>query len=115
MSKDVKEEVLNQESINETEQIKEEIKEKKKKKNTKRIIFNVIMTIFFLIIIVESIVGIINMQRLNDDKKPIWYINKEYEKTELKEETTYNLGLYKIVKTETSKKTKIALKPFFMN
>lgn len=86
----------------------------KKKKQVGKIIYNVIVTIFFLIVVFEAAIGIVNMQRINDEKKPVWYISKSEEKTDKKEETTYNLGLYKIVKTETSKRTKIALKPFFM-
>lgn len=86
----------------------------KKKRKTGKIIYNVVVTILFLVVLFEAIIGIINMQRLNDDKKPVWYMNKSYEKTDKKEETTYNLGLYKIVKTETTKETKIALKPFFL-
>ena len=89
-------------------------KPKKKKKKVGKIIYNVVVTILFLIVLFEAIIGIINMQRLNDDKKPIWYMSKTEEKTDKKEETVYNLGLYKIVKTETTKQTKIALKPFFL-
>ena len=114
---EIKEETV--EEVKAVEEIKEENfedKEAKKRKRRKirKIIYNIIVTILFLIIVAEAAIGIINMQRLNDDKEPIWYMSKKYEENELKKETTYNLGLYKIIKTDTSKRTKIALKPFFM-
>ena len=54
------------------------------------------------------------MQKINNDEKPIWYISKKEKKTEDKTQTIYNLGLYKIVKTDTAKQTKTSLKPFFI-
>ena len=113
--------------MEENNEIKEEIKveakeetqedkeaKKRKARKVRKIIYNIVVTILFLVIIAEAAIGIVNMQRLNDDKEPVWYMSKKYEETSLKKETTYNLGLYKIIKTDTSKRTKIALKPFFM-
>ena len=54
------------------------------------------------------------MQRLNEDKEPIWYINKKEEVTKFKSETTYNLGLYRIVKTKEGTEKRTELKPFFL-
>ena len=54
------------------------------------------------------------MNRISNDQKPVWYLNKKVTESELKTETEYNLGLYKIVKTDTSKKTTVTLKPFFI-
>ena len=88
---------------------------KKEKKSVGRIIVDILVWILFAIIIAEAAVGIINMQRINDEKKPVWYLNKKEVVTENKKEVTYNLGLYKIVKTDTAKETKTTLKPFFMN
>ena len=88
---------------------------KKEKKSVGRIIVDILVWILFAIIIAEAAVGIINMQRINDEKKPVWYLNKKEVVTENKKEITYNLGLYKIVKTDTAKETKTTLKPFFMN
>ena len=110
------EELDNFETIDENEKL-EEIKEekpRKKKKKIGRIIGNIIVTLLFLVIIAEATIGIINMQRINDDKEAIWYISKKDNSNEVKKEVIYNLGLYKIVRTDTSKKTKIALKPFFV-
>ena len=87
---------------------------KKKKKKIGKIIFNIITSLLFIVIILEIIVGVVNMNRISNDEEPVWYLNKTTNETELKTETVYNLGLYKIVKTDTSKKTKITLKPFFI-
>ena len=93
---------------------KEEKPIKKEKKKKFRIISDLIIFVLFLIILLEAVIGIINMQKLNNEEEPIWYLNSKTTKTELKTETTYNLGLYKIVKTDTAKKTTIQLKPFFI-
>ncbi|MDD6223788.1 MAG: hypothetical protein PUB18_02180 [bacterium] len=87
---------------------------KKKKKSTIRRVFNVIYYILFTIIVLEAIIGIINMKRLNDGQEPILYINSKKEETTNKVTTSYNLGLYKIIKTDTEKDTRIVLKPFFI-
>ena len=86
----------------------------KNKKKIGKIIFNVITSILFIIILLEAIIGIVNMNRISNDQKPIWYLDKKVTESELKTETEYNLGLYKIVKTDTSKKTTVTLKPFFI-
>lgn len=105
---------LDKEELETQKVIREEIKEKRKKRKIGKIIGNIIMTIAFLLIVFEAAIGIINMQRINEEKEPIWYLSTKKEETELKTEITYNLGLYKIVKTDTSKKTTTALRPFFM-
>lgn len=109
----IKEE-LDKEELEEQKEIRKEIKERKHKRRIGKIIGNIIMTILFLFIVFEAAIGIINMQRISDEKEPIWYLNTETKETELKTETTYNLGLYKIVKTDTAKKTTTSLRPFFM-
>ena len=86
----------------------------KKKKKVGKIVFNTITTILFIVILLEAVVGIVNMNRISNDQKPVWYLNKKVTESELKTETEYNLGLYKIVKTDTSKKTTVTLKPFFI-
>ena len=54
------------------------------------------------------------MQKINNGEEPIWYLDVETTETELKTVTKYNLGLYRIVKTDTAKETKTTLKPFFI-
>ena len=103
----------NNDEIN-IQNIDKPIQQQKKKKKKFRIISDLIIFVVFLIILLEAIIGIINMQKLNNEEEPIWYLNSKTTKTELKTETTYNLGLYKIVKTDTAKKTTIQLKPFFI-
>jgi len=114
VNKEIINEASNDEKVNNQEEIKKEIKERRKKRKIGRIIGNIVITVLFLIIIFEAAIGIINMQRINDEKDPVWYLSTNTVETDLKTETTYNLGLYKIVKTDTSKKTTISLKPFFM-
>ncbi len=105
---------LNKEELERDTKINNQIIERRKKRKMGKIISNIIMTIIFLVLVFEAAIGIINMQRINDEKEPIWYLSKKAEETELKTEVTYNLGLYKIVKTDTSKKTTTALRPFFI-
>ncbi len=105
---------LDNEELEAQKEIKKEIKERKRKRRIGKIIGNIIMTIIFLFLVFEAAIGIINMQRISNEKEPIWYLNTKTTETELKTETTYNLGLYKIVKTDTSKKTTTSLRPFFI-
>ena len=125
---ELKEEVL--EEIREEEELKRKVKkeieeqelkdeldryeDKRKRRKVGRVITNIILTILFLFILFETVMGILDMQRINDDKEPLWYINSKTEVTEKKETTTYDLGLYKIVRTDDQKATKITLKPFFL-
>ena len=99
------------------EQLREEIEEfedRRQKRRVGRVITNIILIALFLFVLFETVMGILDMQRINDDKDPLWYIDSKTETTEKKTETTYNLGLYKIVRTDDSKATKITLKPFFL-
>ena len=99
------------------EQKREELKEYKstsRKRSVGRIISRIIWTILFLFILFETVIGILDMNRLNNDKEPVWYFSSKTEKEKNKTETTYNLGLYVIVKTVDGKETKITLKPFFL-
>lgn len=89
-------------------------KKPKKKKKIARIIINTITLIFVLVIIAEVAVGIINMQRISNKEEPVWYLTTKTIEKDSKTITQYNLGLYRIVKTDTSKETKITLKPFFI-
>lgn len=98
-----------------SEVIEEQVVPKKKKKKIGRVILNVFTTILFIVIVLEAAVGIINMNRISNKEEPVWYLSTKTTETELKTVTEYNLGLYKIVKTDTSKETKITLKPFFLN
>ena len=110
----------NIETINEPEVIStstsvmEEPKKKKKKKKLGRIITDVLLFLLFIVIVFEIVIGMVNMQRISDEKEPVWYLSSKKVETDLKNEVIYNLGLYKIVKTDTSKKTTVSLKPFFI-
>ena len=110
-------EVETKEEVEELKEIKSDVKEIKKeikKKKVGRIIINIILWGFFLVVILEAAVGIINMQRINDEKEPIWYLDKKVTTSNKEEKTVYNLGLYKIVKLDNAKQTKTSLKPFFV-
>ena len=113
-NEEVKDELI--ETIKE-EELKDELNKyegKRKKRRVFRAITNIILTIVFLVIIFEMVMGILDMQRINDDKDPIWYMSSKTETTEKKTVTSYDLGLYKIVRTDDQKATKITLKPFFL-
>ncbi len=85
-----------------------------KKKGIGRIIIKIVSTIFVLLVLLNTIIGVIGMQNVNDGKEPIWYIDSKEEKSGNKTEKTYNLGLYVIVKTKEGNKLKTVLKPFFL-
>lgn len=97
----------------ENENVNVETKPKKKKKKIGKIIVDILVGLLFIVIVFETVIGMVNMQKINNEEKPVWYISKKEETNNLKTETTYNLGLYKIVKTDTAKKTTVTLKPFF--
>ena len=79
-----------------------------------RIIYRTISALITLLIIFEVAIGAINMNKINNEEEPMWYLDKKEEIKDNKKETKYNLGLYKIVKTEEEGKMKIMLKPFFL-
>lgn len=114
-------EVVNEEIIDTTvnqEQQEIEQKEKKPKKKKKkffRFFWDVVLFIIVIIVILEAVVGIVNMQKIGAGEEPIWYLNKETKEETNKVVTSYNLGLYRIVKTDTPKDTRTVLKLFFIN
>ena len=92
----------------------EDSKGKKVIKVIGKVIFRTIYIALGLFLLFEAVIGILNMQRLNEDKEPIWYIDSMEENTKFKSETTYNLGLYVIVKTKEGTEKRVTLKPFFL-
>lgn len=107
---------------NNLDEEKEKREKKKKRQKRRRLITDIIITILFLIIIFEIIVGMINMQKMHNHEKPVWYLDQSTEKYDDKIETIYNLGLYRIVESKylvqtddgpKVKETQIFLKPFF--
>ena len=83
-------------------------------KKVMKIIGRIIYVIIGLFLLFEVIIGFLNMEKLNNDEEPIWYFSSKEEKTQSKSEITYNLGLYKIVKTKDKTEKRIVLKPFFL-
>ncbi len=79
-----------------------------------KLIYNLIITVIVLVALFEAIIGFINMQKINNEEEPVWYIDKTIEEKENIKETKYNLGLYRIVKKEEEGKMNIVLKPFFI-
>lgn len=87
----------------------------KKKKRTAHLIGNIIFVVLLVIILAEAILGFVNMNAIGNDKKPVFCFNEKEEIKKNEKVTTYHLGLYKIVHTETKEKTVITLKPFFLD
>ena len=85
-----------------------------KKRSVWVIVLRLVCAAVLLFVIFETVMGVLDMQRLNEDKEPLWYIDSSEEVTDEAKITRYNLGLYVIDKTEDSKETKIILKPFFI-
>lgn len=101
--------------ILEDEKVVEEGKKKpKKKRKVGKIILNLITTVIFVAVVLDIVVGVINMQRISNEEEPIWYLSTKTTESDLKTVTEYHLGLYKIIKTDTAKKTETTLKPFFI-
>lgn len=102
-------------------ELKEQVEElnkkisKKKKKKVGRIIGDVIFTVVFLLILFEAVIGIINMKKINNNEEPVWCISHKKIEDDKKIVNDYNLGLYRIVKTETEKETRTVLKLFFID
>ena len=96
--------------VNEERKSEPEIKSTNKKRSVGRIISQFIWILLGIIIIAEVGLGILNMQKINDDQEPFWCI--KYDKSN--NETTCHLGLYVIVKTKEGNKTETSLKPFFL-
>lgn len=101
--------------VEETLDEKEVTTKENKKKNKKvgKIILNTLTTLLVLVVGADVVVGVVNMQRINDKEEPIWYLHTKKTESELKTVTEYDLGLYRIVITDTAKETKTTLKPFF--
>jgi len=95
-------------------QEEKENKTKNKKRKVVNIIFRVFFVLLFLFVLFETIMGVLGMQRLNEDKEPIWYISSKTEKNKNGEEIVYDLGLYVIIKTTEGNETKTILRPFFL-
>ena len=77
----------------------EESKGKKIVKGIFKFIYNAIVTVITLVAIFEVIIGVVNMNKINNEEEPVWYLDKKEVKTTEKIEIKYNLGLYNIVKT----------------
>ena len=97
------------------EEVKKESTGKKVVKGIFKVIYKIISILITLLIIFEVGIGVINMYKLNNEEEPVWFIDKTVEEKDNKKETKYNLGLYKIVKTEEQGKMKTVLKPFFFD
>ena len=95
-------------------QEEKENESKNKRRKVGSIILRIFLVLLFLFILFETVMGVLDMQRLNDDKEPIWYISTKTEKNKNGEETIYDLGLYVIIKTTEGNETKTILRPFFL-
>lgn len=94
--------------------MEEEVKPKKSGKKVLKYTFNTVLALIFLFVLFETVMGLLNMQRLNEDKDPLWYINSSTEAIDDKTITKYDLGLYIIHKEESSSEKKLFLTPFFI-
>jgi len=97
------------------EEVKQESTGKKVVKGVYKVIYKIISTLITLLILFEVIIGVVNMNKINNEEEPVWFLDKKEEVKDNVKETRYNLGLYKIVKTEEAGKMKTMLKPFFLN
>ena len=115
----MEEEIVPKKKTEEVKEVKQEIQEDFSDVDSKKgrvwgVISRIVWTLITIFVIFEVVMGLLNMQRINDDKEPLWCFNKTEEKTKNKTEKTCHLGLYVIVKTKEGTETKTALKPFFL-
>ena len=110
-----REEEIRQEVRDELKQENQEDNAKRKSKKIARIIWSIIMWAVFLFVLFEAVMGILNMKRLNEEKEPLWYLNTKVVEKDGKKQTSYEIGLYDIVKVEDSAGKRIILRPFFIN
>ena len=114
--KEVKEELKKEQEIKEEvkRELRKEEEAKNKRKRVFRFIWNTIVTIVVLVILFLTVMGVLDMQRLNDEKEPYWYMSTSTETVGSKTITKYDLALYVITKTVDGNDVKIVLKPFFI-
>ena len=111
---EIKEEAKKELLEEQRKEAEEEYTKNRRKNTIFRLITKVFSTIIFLFLLFEVIIGYLDMSSLNEDKEPVFYFSTKVEKTDDKEDTIYDLGLYRIIKTVDSSEKKIILKPFFM-
>ena len=100
------------------EEIKKENEMKEIKENNKRSIVAILLRIVFAIIliffVVLTVLGVLNMNKMSEDKEPIWCWKQETKNASGKSEKICDLGLYVVTRTVEGNKTQTSLKPFFL-
>lgn len=94
--------------------MEDEVKSKKSGKKVFKYTFNTVLVLIFLFVLFETVIGLLDMQRLDKNEDPLWYINSSTEVVDDKTITKYNLGLYVIHKEESSSEKKLFLTLFFV-
>ena len=89
-------------------------KEDKEKTSIVAVISRIMFVLVFLFLIAETVLGVLNLQKIDDDKEPIWCIKYETKDEDGKKEKICDIGFYVIVKTKKGNETKTSLKPFFL-
>jgi hypothetical protein len=96
---------------------KPEVKEKKKPSGIGKFfkfIFNTIITLAVIAILLNTVIGVLDMQKLNNGEDPLWYTDVETTNDNGGTKTTYKIGLYVVEKVQDGQSTKMMLKPFFL-
>lgn len=108
--------VIREETIEDRIVTTEETKKNKNRKTFSilKIIINIIFFALLLAFIASAIVGYLNMQAINENKEPVWCMSESVQENKDQIKRTCDIGVFKIVKTETSKETVVSLKPFFI-
>ncbi len=102
------------------EEEKEEKKEEpargrgKKKRGIGSIISSIITTIIVIAILFFVAMGLLGLKNVNEGKEPVWYVNKNTEKIDKTDKTTYDLILFEIINEKSDTQKKVTLRPFFM-
>ena len=94
-----------------------EVKEKKKPSGIGKFfkfIFNTIITLAVIAILLNTVIGVLDMQKLNNGEDPLWYTDVETSNDDGATKTTYKIGLYVVEKVQDGQSTKMMLKPFFL-
>ena len=100
------------------EEIQKENEIKEIKANTKRSIIAIFLRIIFVLILICFIVltalGVLNMNKMSEDKEPVWCFKQETKNENGKKEKICDLGLYVVIRSIQGNETQTSLKPFFL-
>lgn len=117
-NEEIKEEVIENDNVIEGKtQIQEEQTKMppKKKRSILGVILSIISFLLFIFIVFETVIAFLNFNLIRNNKEPEYFVTTTKETKGENKYTIHDMGLYKIVRKDTTKNYEIRLLPFFMN